>query len=488
MGYARLQDSNGNISYGNPQTNGAVGIGESIRLRGGGVLSGYDAMPCYTKTQKPNGKSSSEIIEAAILFSINADHKFEDLFVYSTNINAVIYNQSINKSRQTESNSITLKDKFSVTFGHGGFVKTSFFSYGSLSANQNDFKYPITFHCPTNANIKVEVSFSPGGGVISSFCGISIDRSVSSYSIDFLEPGELLPNDTIRLIDPSRTDSSTTGTSASYETTVSPGLHFIDILGGYNYRYDNQATSADQILYTETFSGSIKITITGIAKTQLFVQQGSRINKLVELDLTKYRYNLDNTLSELRATYITFTKTQIIVHLKLLDGRGRYILHRYLLNTGLSKKTEEIYTFPEAISVLKDDWQTWASSYFPESTSLDACANYLKNSLQQDSDASNSNLINNEILSCNLYQTVNKTTGKGLLLDAIKSQNIVAKVKIKGCNRNKNTCNINREKSVTIKLKKLIVDLGVNLDTDLSKVFNAVTILAISPKTREVNK
>ncbi|MEH2393690.1 MAG: hypothetical protein V7K21_19185 [Nostoc sp.] len=45
LGLGRLQDDNGNIFYGSAQTNGAVGLGENIRLRRGGVLAKYDAMP-----------------------------------------------------------------------------------------------------------------------------------------------------------------------------------------------------------------------------------------------------------------------------------------------------------------------------------------------------------------------------------------------------------------------------------------------------------
>ncbi|HYX17296.1 MAG TPA: hypothetical protein VE944_23665 [Nostoc sp.] len=48
LGLARLKDANGNIFYGAAQTNGAVGKGENIRLRRGGVLAKYDEMPHRT--------------------------------------------------------------------------------------------------------------------------------------------------------------------------------------------------------------------------------------------------------------------------------------------------------------------------------------------------------------------------------------------------------------------------------------------------------
>lgn len=53
-GLARLQDISGNIIYGAAQTNGAISIGESIRLRRGGVLARYDEMPTRKQQQIVN--------------------------------------------------------------------------------------------------------------------------------------------------------------------------------------------------------------------------------------------------------------------------------------------------------------------------------------------------------------------------------------------------------------------------------------------------
>ncbi|MHC5779310.1 hypothetical protein [Nostoc sp.] len=44
-GLARLVDATGNVFYGSAQTNGAIAVGENIRLRRGGVFAKYDAMP-----------------------------------------------------------------------------------------------------------------------------------------------------------------------------------------------------------------------------------------------------------------------------------------------------------------------------------------------------------------------------------------------------------------------------------------------------------
>jgi len=59
MGYdpelrlAKLQDAEGNIFYGKADTNGAIALGESIRLRRGYGIPGYDAMPYYNRVKQP---------------------------------------------------------------------------------------------------------------------------------------------------------------------------------------------------------------------------------------------------------------------------------------------------------------------------------------------------------------------------------------------------------------------------------------------------
>lgn len=51
IGLARLQNSNGDIFYGQAQTNGAVGKGDNIRLRRGMGLQKYDSMPHLKQSQ-----------------------------------------------------------------------------------------------------------------------------------------------------------------------------------------------------------------------------------------------------------------------------------------------------------------------------------------------------------------------------------------------------------------------------------------------------
>lgn len=60
QGLARLKDSSGNVFYGNAQTNGAVSKGENIRLRRGGVIAKYDAMPRYKQETKTKEKAETK--------------------------------------------------------------------------------------------------------------------------------------------------------------------------------------------------------------------------------------------------------------------------------------------------------------------------------------------------------------------------------------------------------------------------------------------
>ncbi|MEH1976078.1 MAG: hypothetical protein V7L02_23265 [Nostoc sp.] len=60
QGLAKLEDASGNISYGSAETNGAVRLGDNIRLRRGGVIPGYDSMPRH---QKPTPVKKTEQVE-----------------------------------------------------------------------------------------------------------------------------------------------------------------------------------------------------------------------------------------------------------------------------------------------------------------------------------------------------------------------------------------------------------------------------------------
>ncbi|MHC5827298.1 MAG: hypothetical protein ACYT04_68340, partial [Nostoc sp.] len=56
LGLAKLQDGNGDVFYGNAQTNGAIALGENIRLRRGGVFAKYDSMPRRKPALTPSDK------------------------------------------------------------------------------------------------------------------------------------------------------------------------------------------------------------------------------------------------------------------------------------------------------------------------------------------------------------------------------------------------------------------------------------------------
>ncbi|HYW20249.1 MAG TPA: hypothetical protein VE956_13255 [Nodularia sp. (in: cyanobacteria)] len=70
QGLARLKDGNGNIFYGAAQTNGAVGKGENIRLRRGGVIAGYDAMPSSLQETKAKVAETKPKLNIQILYFV----------------------------------------------------------------------------------------------------------------------------------------------------------------------------------------------------------------------------------------------------------------------------------------------------------------------------------------------------------------------------------------------------------------------------------
>jgi hypothetical protein len=80
-GLARLQDVGGNIVYGAAQTNGAIGNGESIRLRRGGVFSKYDAMP-WRKPESNTEQIINNIYRVKTLFYLyNTDGIHLDFYI-----------------------------------------------------------------------------------------------------------------------------------------------------------------------------------------------------------------------------------------------------------------------------------------------------------------------------------------------------------------------------------------------------------------------
>ncbi|MEH1808507.1 hypothetical protein [Nostoc sp.] len=86
QGLARLQDSSGSISYGSAQTNGAVGIGDNIRLRRGGVLAVYDAMPSRkTNSTMPTKKAISIVFGVLVTVEYNYNYPPKDEEIDSLN-------------------------------------------------------------------------------------------------------------------------------------------------------------------------------------------------------------------------------------------------------------------------------------------------------------------------------------------------------------------------------------------------------------------
>jgi hypothetical protein len=94
-GMARLQDSSGDISYGKAQTNGAVGIGDNIRSRRGGVLLGFDSMPHVPKkSTEPNIEKSSIVVGLLVDKAFGYGDDISDTY-YSGWYPTVNYNSSL---------------------------------------------------------------------------------------------------------------------------------------------------------------------------------------------------------------------------------------------------------------------------------------------------------------------------------------------------------------------------------------------------------
>ncbi|MFN6538106.1 MAG: hypothetical protein RM021_017410 [Nostoc sp. EkiNYC01] len=459
MGYdaelrlAKLQDASGNIFYGKPDTNGAIARGEDIRLRQGYGLPGYDAMPHHKIEQPAPLQIQKEVLDVAILFKISPQYWFYDFRLFYT-YGEYIYQQDITPNRSITSEAITIEDTFLVRFGHGGFVKSFLITYYDISSISSNTYPAFKFSSPTEAIVTIDINFSPGGGVINTFCGASVDRYVGYHRVDYLEPGEQIPNDSIIEVYSSTCDAYSPASSLSYTTTVQAGEHYISVFAGYNYRYDVQSNSAGGVLYTETVSGSIKIKVETTTHTTFYVQRGRNITKIAEFSardsLTADTYNSLVVISE----YLTYTKSRLIVHLKTkTNTQIQPIVHRYFISLS-GEVTEEVFSSPQIIPEIEDDWQaSWTTSYLPELNSEDPCIKAVRNGFERQY----TNFYKNKILVA--YRTPNN-----IFIDSIiKNQDVTVEVKIKLYNTGENTCAITSEKRKNILLQKLIVDENIDI-------------------------
>ncbi|WP_375491095.1 hypothetical protein [uncultured Nostoc sp.] len=466
-GLARLQDVSGNIIYGAAQTNGALGKGESIRLRRGGVLGGYDSMPHHKMQPSPSNPPSKDFLDAAILFMIRAGYARSNLEFYSKTFyfpHPIQRQVSQNCNVVTQpTQSIVFEDTFLFEFGSGGFLDSFFFSYNQYSTGENTHLSAIKFVSPTSSVITIEVSFSPGGGVIDTYCGVSVDRFTNYTYAQYVEPGNQLPSTIIEL-DTSTCDAYSSGTSISYTTTVAAGTHFVSLIAGYNYRYDVQSSTADGVLYTETVTGDIKITIETIALASFYIQQGKIATKIADLNIADYTL-ISGDPAVLTGSYLTYAKSEIIAHLKTKTYvSSSPVVHRYLLSG--TQVTELDFAPPQTIPALNDDWQNpWTTSYYPELTSEDACIN----SARSGAVANFTNFYKNNIIVCSQQSTDQSPVA----FTAIINQDFNAQFQINSYNSQNNTCTLSNGKKKNIKLRQLVIDPGINL--------SFVQILAVSP-------
>lgn len=435
QGLGKVVDASGNIYYGNAQTNGAVGKGENVRLRRGGVIAGYDSMPCH-KQGTPIVPGASVVLEAAFLFYVRASFGFRDT-------GAILLLQylsafTLTKIRQTTPNRITYEDSFTASFVHQGgrdhliFGNVYLSSDGQRGLTLND--RPVRFFSPTAAHVIVNVGFTPGDGVISTHCGISIDKQ-ATYT---------------------QADAYSNGTSISYETTVPAGEHYITCVGGYTF--DTNPTS-------QSFSGNIDITVETITVNSFYIQKVNKITKLEDIITKRAIDSFGNSNTGSLVGYITSTKSRILAHIKYAHPTltNNQSVYRYLL-AGV-KLTQEKFDYPEEIPPLVDDWQQeWTSTYLPDSEAIDTCINSLKNNNQRRF----TNIFKNQMIALDLNQTINNQS----LQNLIKTQNVTAKVEFSSYRSNEGSCTITPKKTKRLKLNKLIIPENVDI--------SAVTILAVS--------
>ncbi|MEH1780890.1 MAG: hypothetical protein V7L26_17605 [Nostoc sp.] len=459
---AKLQDANGNIFYAKPDTNGAIAVGDDIRLRAGYGMPGYDAMPHYKMQPTPSNPPDKDFLDAAILFMIRAGYERNNLQIYRNSsyfLHPIQRQVSQNCNVVTQpTQSIIFEDTFLFEFGSGGFLDSFFFTYDQVGPNT-----AIKFVSPTSSVITIEVSFSPGGGVIDTYCGVSVDRFTNYTYAQYVEPGNQLPSTIIEL-DTSTCDAYSSGTSISYTTTCAAGTHFVSLIAGYNYRYDVQSNTAGGVLYTETVTGDIKITIETIALASFYIQQGKIATKIADLNIADYTL-ISGDPAVLTGSYLTYAKSEIIAHLKTKTYLSSSpAVHRYLLSG--TQVTELDFVPPQTIPALNDDWQNpWTTSYYPELTSEDACIN----SARSGGAANFTNFYKNNIIVCSQQSTDQSPVP----FTAIINQDFNAQIQINSYNSQNSTCTLGSGKKKKITLRQLVIDPGINL--------SFVQILAVSP-------
>lgn len=166
LGLGRLQDNNGNISYGNAQTNGAVGKGENIRLRRGGALAKYDAMPTRKQQQNLPPTTAETFSFVALLRTIDVERTIGLTAIKTDKIKIGLEPRTISISYQGGGLG---GDRLTVSYG-GGSVTTEptegAFIYGfeldyQPDENADGYLYFALSSIYPNSGMGVEFSFNP---------------------------------------------------------------------------------------------------------------------------------------------------------------------------------------------------------------------------------------------------------------------------------------------------------------------------------------
>lgn len=141
-GLARLRDANGNIIYGNAQTNGAIALGDNIRLRRGGVVAGYDAMPRTRTESEPETKPSINY------FIISLQQSEQNTFLYPFNpeFKEIEYWLTGGKYKLKKILKLGFEESEGFNLFEGGDAFIMNLGGGKFLCSTNRFELPPTFY------------------------------------------------------------------------------------------------------------------------------------------------------------------------------------------------------------------------------------------------------------------------------------------------------------------------------------------------------
>ncbi|MDJ0677601.1 MAG: hypothetical protein QNJ36_19830 [Calothrix sp. MO_167.B42] len=401
-GLGKLQDAAGNLIYAKPVTNGAVGKGDVVAKRHGAIAS-YDSTSTKRRTSSSPPIQGGYKADAALAWLVRASQKIQPLSIPGyfpldfTPLNSspfTSYGEN-GKSFTQAISSGSMVGTYSREFSNDGGISFSE-SLSSSIAHPDSVGFflfrprfgtgkALEFFSPNTANITIEISFTPGGFNVYSGIGITIDGFPQYTEVDYLEPGEQIPNDKIAQIVQSTCDAFTTSSSLVYETQVEPGLHFISFLGIYSWDTPGVTTPLNT-----NIAFSFNVSVDCPTKNKIYLQNTKKTEQVLELEdieinhtTNLYSSNFDNNFY-----YLTNNKNNIYLHIQTEESV--YNINNFSANTirrlyrivSTKNLQHELLIFeqPQEIPELIDDWQgIWTNAYLPQQDSSSLCINVYLN-------------------------------------------------------------------------------------------------------------